>query len=176
PASVRADAPLGEFSHCHEGILSRLEAFADLPALVAVATRARERASEALFLFEDIVMEHHADEEAELFAAVLRWAEPGEELESVRAMTRRLSAEHRAIEKLWQKHRPAVEAAARGKAADLPREAASELVSAYVAHATFEEEVFLPLARNILSRDDAHMAALGLSLHLRHAPRIPGSI
>ncbi|NLD53165.1 MAG: hemerythrin domain-containing protein [Burkholderiaceae bacterium] len=176
PASVRADAPLGEFSHCHEGILSRLEAFADLPALIAAAARARERASEALFLFEDIVIEHHADEESELFPAVLRWAEPGEELDGVRSMIRRLTAEHRSIEKLWQKYRPAVEAAARGKAADLPKDAASELVSAYVAHATFEEEVFLPLARDILSRDDAHMAALGLSLHLRHAPRIPGYI
>ncbi len=171
-----ANAPLGEFSHCHEGILSRLEAFADLPALIAAAARARERAAEALFLFEDIVLEHHGDEENELFPAVLRWAEPGEELERVRSLTRRLSEEHRAIEKLWLKYRPAVEAASRGKPADLPKEVATELVAAYVAHAAFEEQVFLPLARDILARDDAHMAALGLSLHLRHAPRIPGYI
>ncbi len=176
PEAARSDAPLGEFSHCHEGILSRLTAFADLPALIAAAARARERAAEALFLFEDIVLEHHGDEENELFPAVLRWAEPGEELERVRSLIRRLTDEHRAIEKLWQKYRPAVEAASRGKAADLPKEVATELVSAYVAHATYEEQVFLPLARDILARDDAHMSALGLSLHLRHAPRIPGYI
>jgi hypothetical protein len=174
--AATASAPLGEFSHCHEGILSRLEAFADLPALIAAAARARERAAEALFLFEDIVLEHHGDEENELFPAVLRWAEPGEELKKVRSLIRRLSDEHRAIEKLWQKYRPAVEAASRGKPADLPKAVATELVAAYVAHATFEEQVFLPLARDILARDDAHMAALGLSLHLRHAPRIPGYI
>lgn len=176
PAATASEGPLGEFSHCHEGILSRLEAFGDLPALIAAAARARERAAEAVFLFEDIVLPHHADEENELFPAVLRWAEPGEEQARVRTLVRRLSEEHRAIEKLWQKHRSTVEAASRGKPADLPREAAVELVTAYVAHARFEETVFLPLAREILSRDEAHLSALGLSLHLRHAPRIPGYI
>jgi hemerythrin-like domain-containing protein len=179
--SVRADAarlraPLGEFSNCHEGILTQLEAFEELPALVAAAARARERAAGALNLFEHVVMAHHGDEEGELFPAVLRWADPGEEHEQVKSMIKRLTAEHRAIEHLWRKHRPAVEAAAHGKAADLPREFATELVQAYVAHARFEEETFLPLARDILSRDSAHMSALGIALHMRHAPRIPGYI
>ena len=33
-----------------------------------------------------------------------------------------------------------------------------------------EEEVFLPLADQILGRDPNHMAALDLSIHLRRAP------
>ena len=43
------------------------------------------------------------------------------------------------------------------------------LVSTYANHARFEEQVFLPLAHSILSRNGNHMAALGVSLHLRHA-------
>jgi hypothetical protein len=45
------------------------------------------------------------------------------------------------------------------------------LVSEYVAHARYEETDFLPAAEAILGRNDNHMAALGLSLHLRHAPQ-----
>jgi hypothetical protein len=41
-------------------------------------------------------------------------------------------------------------------------------VSEYTAHAQFEEAEFLPLAQTILGRNSNHMAALGLSLHMRH--------
>ena len=40
----------------------------------------------------------------------------------------------------------------------------------YQAHAAFEEATFLPLSQTILGRNDHHMAALGLSLHMRHTP------
>ena len=53
--------------------------------------------------------------------------------------------------------------------ADLDAAAVQTLVAEYQAHARFEEEVFLPLAQSILGRNSAHMAALGLSLHIRHA-------
>jgi len=49
-------------------------------------------------------------------------------------------------------------------------------VARYSAHAEAEERVFLPLAEKILGRNSNHMAALGLSLHMRHAPRILGHI
>ena len=42
------------------------------------------------------------------------------------------------------------------------------MVQRYQAHAKLEEQVFLPLAQTILGRNGNHMAALGLSLHMRH--------
>jgi hypothetical protein len=170
------EPPLAEFSQCHAGILAGLERFADLPALIAAAARARAVAAQTLVLFENAVLAHHGDEEAELFPAVLRWAAPGEEQAHVEAMVQQLTSEHRRIEKLWKQHRAVLEAAARGKPADLAKEAATDLVQAYVAHATFEEQVFLPLARTILGRDGDHLSSLGMSLHMRHAPQIPGYI
>jgi hypothetical protein len=50
------------------------------------------------------------------------------------------------------------------------------LISRYKAHAGLEETVFLPLAEKILGRNSNHMAALGLSLHMRHVPQIPSHI
>jgi hypothetical protein len=73
------------------------------------------------------------------------------------------------MEALWKRVEPAVNANAKGKLADVDAAVVAELVHAYGIHARFEEEEFLPLADTILGRNGNHMAALGLSMHLRHA-------
>ena len=171
PDMDTSSQPLTSFSHCHQGILSQLLAFEELPALQAVAVRARTVAAQTLTLFREAVLSHHADEENELFPAVLRSAAAGDEADKVRAMIRRLTEEHRMIEARWKNLEPAVRAVAKAGAADLDMTAVQELVQAYSAHARFEEEQFLPQAQAILSRNGNHMEALGLSLHLRHAPQ-----
>lgn len=175
-SSTGMAAPLAGFSQCHSGILSQLEALAGLPSLLAAATQARIVASDTLAIFHHAVFEHHAEEEAELFPAVLRSANPGEEHDRVQALQERLTREHRSIEALWKRLEPAVAAGAKGKAADLDDAAVAELVRAYTAHARFEEQELLPLAQEILGRNGNHMAALGLSLHMRHVPQPVGYI
>lgn len=176
PASAPADEPLNTFSQCHTGIVAQLQALAGLPALMDAAARARRVAEDSLRVFRHAVFEHHAEEESELFPAVMRSAQPGDERERVRAMIDRLTAEHRTMEALWRRIEPAVNAGARGKPADLDAGALDELVRSYTAHARFEEESFLPLAETILGRNGNHMAALGLSLHMRHVPQPVGYI
>jgi len=179
PAKTDAHAssePLAGFSQCHLGILSRLQAFAELPALQAAAAQAKTVATDTLGLFHHAVLEHHADEERELFPAVLHSARRGREAEEVQAMTQRLTAEHRQIEAMWKKLEPVVRAVARSQPVALDLDAVEKLVRAYSSHAGFEEEQFLPLAARILGRDGRHMEALGLSLHLRHAPQPVGYI
>jgi hypothetical protein len=46
----------------------------------------------------------------------------------------------------------------------------ARLVELYLEHAQLEEEVFLPLADAILTRNSNHMAALDIALHLRPRP------
>ncbi len=168
--------PLVSFSQCHLGILSQLRAFEELPALQAAAAQARTIATQTLSLFKDAVYEHHADEENELFPAVLSSAAKGEEADCARAMVQRLTAEHRKIEACWTMLAPSVKNVAKGRPGELDLSAVEELVHAYTAHARFEEEQFLPLAQTILGRNNNHMEALGLSLHLRHAPQPVGHI
>ncbi|MEO7887729.1 MAG: hemerythrin domain-containing protein [Polaromonas sp.] len=168
--------PLAGFSQCHFSIASRLQAFAELPALLAATAQARNVASQTLSLFKYAVASHHADEENELFPAVLRSAAKGEEADKVRALVERLVAEHRRIESIWKDLEPAVKAAAKNQPAELDLQAVEALVQAYLKHARFEEDEFLPLAEIILGRNGNHMAALGLSLHLRHAPMVVGHI
>jgi hypothetical protein len=176
PPTDSVAQPLAGFSQCHLGITRQLGAFAQLPELHAAAMRAREVAAATVALFEEAVIEHHADEERDLFPAVLRSAIPGEEVAAVAAMVERLTAEHRSIEARWKALSPAVKAAARSKPAQFDAAAVQALVDDYLAHARYEEQHFLPAAQRILGRDNNHMAALGLSLHMRHVPPVVGYI
>lgn len=164
------DSPLNTFANCHAGILRHLADLGDLPMLLAPAQRARRIAEEALGFFRAAVFEHHAEEEAELFPAVLKSAAAGEERERVQAITERLSREHRAVEALWKALEPGLKQVAKGHDSQLETADLERLVQQYTAHAAFEEAEFLPLAQQILSRNANHMDALDLSLHMRHMP------
>lgn len=164
-----AHSPIEDFSQCHAGILSRLQALDTLPALLEPAARARHIAADTLSFFREAVFAHHAEEEQELFPAVLASAHKGAEYERVQAIVAQLTAEHRQVEAAWSRLEPKLKAVAKGHDTDLDGADIATLVRVYQAHARFEEEVFLPLSQTILARDSNHLAALGVSLHLRHA-------
>jgi len=173
---LNLDQPLTNFSRCHEGILSHLDNFGELPALLEPHARAHQIAKDTVLFFRAAVYEHHAEEERELFPAVLKSASPGEEHDKVRNMVDWLTQEHRDIEWLWSQIEPQLKKLAKGQEEKLDPASISQLVSRYKAHAKFEEEEFLPLSEAILGRDTNHMAALGLSMHMRHAPHVVGHI
>lgn len=171
-AVTREPTPVDTFSDCHAGILAGLRTFSTLPPLAEAARRSRDVATRMLEMMDTAVREHHKQEEEELFPAVLQSAEEGQERDAVRSLVWRLTDEHREVEMLWKRMRPDVARIAQGKAVQLPQDAVDVLVSSYRQHAQTEERHFLPLAQEILGRNGNHMAALGLSLHLRHA-RVP---
>lgn len=164
--------PLWRFCGSHVEIGDGLQRLGELPALADALRRAREGAAAALKLFQEQVVGHHVDEERELFVAVTRSACGTDDEARVDALVSRLVSEHRAIERLWCRIRPSVLAVSAGKppadanfAADV-----ADLLAMYGEHARMEEEVFLPLADRILSRNPDHLAALDLSLYMRHVP------
>lgn len=171
-----APTPVDGFSQCHAGILAGLREFGALPALSASARRARTLARQTLELLDEAVLQHHAEEEGELFPAVLRSARPGAERERVRRLVDVLVEGHREIEALWKRLRPQVLQVVAGRDDGLQADRVELLLACYQAHATLEERELLPLAQEILGRDGNHMAALGLALHLRHVPTPIGYI
>ena len=164
-------APIRRFSGSHDGILHGLQDLAELPALAQALERARSKAAAILELFDKVVLVHHADEEQELFVSVQRSCRDAREAAQVQTLVDRLKSEHRRVEALWTKVRPAVAHTAAGKVHGTPfAQEVDTLVRLYGEHARFEEDVFLPLADEILGRNANHMAALDIALHLRHAP------
>lgn len=170
PAS---DGPLQDFSSCHVGILKHLEGLRRLPGLVARPdgmAEARGLATDLMDFFPKVVVQHHAEEEEELFTAVLQSAE-GPEASQAAAQVEQLVAEHRRLEAMWGRMAPAIGQLARGEPAALEATEVEALVVAYGDHAHFEETEFLPLSARVLSKN--HQSALGLSLHMRHGTNPP---
>lgn len=175
-APAQGDSPITDFSQCHVGIVAQLDALDSLPALLLPAQRARQTAATTLAFFDDVILEHHAQEETALFPAVLASATPGSERDAVAAIINRLTTEHRRIEAHWGALKAALRQVARGHDAALDADAVTRLVQDYRAHAAYEEREFLPLSQSILGRNANHMAALGISLHMRHVKPVAGYI
>jgi len=169
PRSEEPASPIDEFSDCHAGLLTRLSALGTLPSLLEPAARARKIAADALDFFNKVLYEHHGDEERELFPAVLASATEGDERDRVQHEIDRLTGQHREVEEAWRRLVPALRRAAKGQEVQLDTEGLARLVERYAAHARYEEQIFLPLARDVLGRNANHLAALGVSLHMRHA-------
>ena len=175
-STTDTDAPIGHFSHCHVGILAQLSRMNELPALLAPAALARKTAEQSISFFGKGMYVHHEEEEKELFPAVRSSAHAGPERLRVEGLIDQLTAGHRALEALWESLSPALHKVAKGQDTQLDEAALGRLVQEYRAHALLEENEFLPLAETILGRNSNHMAALGLSLHMRHVPHFAAHI
>ena len=162
---------LPTFTDCHAGIVGHLDALGELDALLASAARAQLIAQQAVPFFDEMILEHHEDEERELFPAVRKHAVAGEERALVDSLCDRLTADHRALEKQWNVIKPQLARIAAGKDTRLDTDATAALIASYKAHAHFEETRLLPLAAEVLGRSDAELARLGYALHIRHATR-----
>jgi hemerythrin-like domain-containing protein len=163
-----ANSPIQDFSQCHTGIIKKLHLLGELPALLAPAERAHQIAERSISFFREAIFEHHLDEERELFPVVLAHAENGTEHEHVKAMVKRLTDEHRELEKLWKSIESGLKKVVKGRFDEVNGDEVQRLVAQYLAHAEFEEKEFLPLSQTILGRNANHLAALGLSMHMRH--------
>ncbi|WP_088280518.1 hemerythrin domain-containing protein [Ideonella sp. A 288] len=168
PIRADNDNPIDDFSNCHVGIVAQLNEMARLPGLLEPAALARKIAGDTVRFFREAVYEHHAEEERELFPAVLASSQKGDERDTVQAIVDQLVREHRQVEAAWELLEPALKAVAKGQDADVDVVALDALVIRYQAHAAFEERHFLPLSQTILGRNSNHLAALGVSMHMRH--------
>ena len=174
--SVDTDLPLSNFSHCHIGILHHFDHLSELLQVMSDTEAAKKIAKEALDYFHLGMKAHHQEEERELFPAVLSSVLGGEERALVVQLIEKLTQEHRSLESAWKQLEPGLQEIIKGHANTLDHVHFKLLISRYKAHAGSEETVFLPLAEKILGRNSNHMAALGLSLHMRHVPHIPSHI
>jgi hemerythrin-like domain-containing protein len=166
--SPESDAPLQDFSSCHAGFVTVLEASLGLPEMIATAARSRSCAADMLKMFRNRLLAHHDDEERDLFPAVLRTAQPGAEADRAQALVAQLVREHREIAQLWKQLEPTVQAIANGYLPRMDSALLDELVKRFNEHVRVEEEEFLPFAQRVLARQAEDMAMLGMALHQRH--------
>jgi hemerythrin-like domain-containing protein len=169
-----ADEALATFARSHVHIVEHMNRLRALPQQLAARgldEGVRATAAAIYRFFNDTVLEHHDEEERELFPSLRHSAAPGDESGLVQALINRLEREHRELESLWDRVEPALRRLGRGKPAELDERVIEQLVASYVAHARFEETAVLPLAERILKSGDRSALALGLAL--RRLPSRP---
>lgn len=155
------DDPLEMLRACHERILRHCALLCRLAAHLSVSgadTDARTAAVRAWRYFTEAAVNHHRDEEDDLFPLLVRVSE-GADLVSL------LRAEHAALDAAWQAVRPALEALAAGREAMLDADAVAAMAQAYRAHIEREERDLLPLAARLL--DAEQLAHLGQRMATR---------
>lgn len=152
---------------CHHRVESQC---ATLQRLVAhLATHGSDEdagvaAAAVLRYFDTSAVDHHADEEIDLFPALIR-SMAGSDAIRIRALIESLKSDHRIIESRWQHLRPALLKIAAGELQPLRAGDVMPLVAMYEQHIAREESELLPLAARLLS--DRALESVGRAMRER---------
>ena len=125
---------------------------------------ARAAAAGVMRYFDTSGMQHHEDEERDLFPALLE-SMAGSDAVCLRELTEGLTDEHRALHAAWERVRAVLECVASGGAAALAAEDVEALSVLYARHIAREESELLPMAARLLG--DEELARIGRAMRER---------
>lgn len=143
-------------SACHRRIEQQCATLRRLgPHLAArgADAQAREAAASVIRYFETAAKDHHADEEDDLFPALME-SMAGSDAVCLREMTQGLAAEHRELEAHWRSLRVALEGVVAGEGAVLAMPEVEAFVELYERHIEREEGELLPMAARLLTDEE----------------------
>lgn len=147
-----------------------------LQRLVAhLATRdadahARVAAAAVMRYFDTAAKDHHADEEVDLFPALIE-SMAGSDARCLRELIDSLKADHRSIETQWHCLRAKLARIAAGEAQALLADDVHPLIASYEAHIAREEAELLPMAARLLS--DTALEGVGRAMRERRGVVMP---
>ncbi|HEY9459826.1 MAG TPA: hemerythrin domain-containing protein [Paralcaligenes sp.] len=154
--SAGTEAPLEMLSACHIRIEHQC---ATLKRLAAHLTehgaddQARQAAANILRYFDTAAPQHHADEEENVFPALIE-SMAGSDAVCIHQMIEGLTADHRALEAGWRGLRRALERITEGQTAELPASELAKFVELYERHLKIEDDDLLPMAARLLADDE----------------------
>lgn len=161
------EAPLEMLSACHGRVERQCATLRRLVSHLAthgVNEDARMAATNVMRYFDTSAKHHHADEEEELFPALIE-SMAGSDPVCLREMIEGLTADHRSLEAAWRRLRGVLERIAAGESVPLASDDVEALVGKYECHIAREERELLPMAARLLSDDD--LARIGRAMRER---------
>ncbi len=168
------EVPLEMLSACHGRIEDQCSTLRRLVAHVdasGVDEQARTAARAVVRYFETAAGLHHADEEENLFPALVE-SMAGSDPVCIRELTQRLVAQHRRLESQWRRVREALERLIEaGDPAWLDPGDVDALVTSYEEHIALEERELLPMAARLLG--DGELDAMGRAMRERRGVELP---
>ena len=154
--SAGFEVPLEMLSACHSRIerqCSTLRRLVPHLARHGADGEACAAAAGVMRYFDTSALHHHADEEQDLFPALIE-AMAGSAPVCLRELIAGLAAEHRELEARWQRVRAVLDRVVAGDGVSLESEDVEALVGLYERHIEREERELLPMAARLLSDDD----------------------
>ena len=161
------EAPLEMLSACHGRVELQCATLRRLVSHLAAHganEEARTAATNVMRYFDTSAKHHHADEEEDLFPALIE-SMAGSDAVCLREMIDGLTAEHRTLEVAWRRLRNVLDRIAAGESAPLASDVVEALVRLYERHIEREENELLPMAARLLSGDD--LARVGRAMRER---------
>lgn len=173
--SASFEVPLEMLGACHGRVQAQCDTLRRLlPHLAANGAdpAAQEAAAAVIRYFDTAAVHHHADEETDLFPALLE-AMAGSDAVCLRGMTQALTGEHRELERRWQQVRAGLQAVRAGDASALTAAVVQGFVDLYATHIEREEKELLPMAQRLLC--DAELDRIGLAMRRRRGLDAPAA-
>jgi hemerythrin-like domain-containing protein len=168
------DEPLEMLLGCHRRIekqletLKRLRAHLDAKGIDAEASAA---AQAVLRYFARSAVDHHEDEEKDVFPLLERRIADEGEAARFRALRGRLEEEHRDLEAAWARLRKPLEGIAEGLMRTLPEADVQSFAGAYANHIAAEESALREMFARWL--DDRDRETIGRSMAARRSVPLP---
>lgn len=173
--AVGFEVPLEMLAACHGRVQSQCETLNRLVVHLGhhgADLQARQAAAAVMRYFDTSARHHHADEEVDLFPALLE-SMAGSDAVCLRELTASLTADHRELEQCWSHLRRQLEQVAAGHAASLAGDEVADFVDLYQRHIAREESDLLPMAQRLLG--DEELDRIGLAMRTRrNAFETPG--
>jgi hypothetical protein len=174
--SASFEVPLEMLAACHLRIESKcdtLQRLAEYLPQHGCDDQARGAAEGLMRYFDKAAVQHHADEEDDLFPALLE-SMAGSDAVCLRELTQSLAQDHRALAAQWRALRTPLSLLAQGSEAVVPAHAVRAFTDAYRAHLEREDSELLPLATRLL--DDTVLARIGRAMRERRGIARPDTI
>jgi len=154
--AASTEAPLEMLAACHIRIERQCATLGRLVPHLAehgADDEARRAASNVMRYFDTAAVQHHADEEVDLFPALIE-SMAGSDPVCLREMTQGLTDDHRELEARWRGLRRMLEPIAAGASAALDADQVRTFIDLYERHLKREDEELLPMAQRLLGDDE----------------------
>jgi len=164
------DDPLEMLLTCHRRIEKQLQTLERLRVHLrthGVDADASAAAQALLRYFTRAAVDHHADEESDLFPLLERRIADADDRERFAALRQSLEREHREVEAQWTRLRKPLEGIADGFTRALPEADVRAFAGAYAKHIGVEEAAFQEFFERWINDEDR--IALGNSMSARRA-------
>lgn len=177
PVAPGMETPIEMLEACHERLQAQLATLGRLAAWLpehGADRQAQQAAANVLRYFTIAAVNHHLDEEEDLFPTLKKRVDPGRR-DALHALIELILAEHQEMFAAWAQMRTRLEPISRGENAELPAAEVERFSERYRRHIEREEAELLPFARELLTEEDIAAMSGAMTDRRRHDARSQSS-